>query len=202
MSESHHPIVEAAARGALPSWARMSEDRWAHAARVADLMRRWAEATGRNHADRTRWIAAAYLHDMLKDADERELLEAVLPAHRELPGPVLHGPAAATRLRQEGVEDRPLLDAVAWHSLGHPELETIGTALYAADFLEPGRELHEEWRGQLRGRMPDELDDVVREIVATRIRHLLERGRRIRPETIGFWNRFAGGEPWASASEL
>lgn len=75
-------------------------------------------------------------------------------------------------------------------------------ALYCADFLEPGRRLREEWRAALRERAPRELEAVVREILQARIRHLLERGRPLHPETIGFWNRMTEGRGWASASEL
>ena len=89
---------------------------------------------------------------------------------------------------------------MAFHTLGHPALDTIGKALYCADFLEPGREIRKKKRAAWRERMQHELDDVVREILGARIRHMTKRGRTIRPETIGFWNSLNGGEPWDRVS--
>jgi hypothetical protein len=44
--------------------------------------------------------------------------------------------------------------------------------------------------------------EVVKEILAARIAFLLEHGRPIRFETLGFWNRMSEGPSWAGASEL
>lgn len=104
----------------------------------------------------------------------------------ELPGKLLHGPAAAGRLAREGVGDDGLLRAVAFHTLGHPDLDTAGVALYAADFLEPGRAAQAQWRESLRGRMPDEMDDVALEVASARTEHLRGIGGSVWPETAAF----------------
>ena len=104
----------------------------------------------------------------------------------ELPGKLLHGPAAAGRLAREGVGDDGVLRAVAFHTLGHPDLDSAGVALYAADFLEPGRAVRAEWRASLRERMPDEMDDVAFEVARARTEHLRGVGGSVRPETAAF----------------
>jgi HD superfamily phosphohydrolase YqeK len=186
------PIVVRAAAGELPAWARATQERRAHMDRVAALLGSWAGALGLDREERTRWTSLGYLHDALRDADPVDLRAHVPPALADLPGSLLHGPAAAERLRIDGVLDPGLLHSVAYHTLGHPALGPEGRALYAADFLEPGREgLRDDWRSGLRARMPDGLGAVVREILAARIVHLLERGRPVRPETVGFWNSMA-----------
>src|SRR5690606_16072758 len=144
--------------------------------------------------DRRRWRAAAWLHDALRDAAPIGLRLLVPEWARDLPDPLLHGPAAAARLAADGVDDQEVLDAVAYHTIGHPSLGRLGRAVYLADFLEPGRTFEPEWRASLRARMPDAFDDVLREVVAARIAHLLQTGRRVRPETVAFWNAIAGGE--------
>jgi 2-amino-4-hydroxy-6-hydroxymethyldihydropteridine diphosphokinase len=197
-----HPILKAAAKGKLPAWAQVDDKRYAHMGRVADLMGRWAADLGKSKAQQERWRAAAFLHDALKNASNRELRVIVPERFARMPGPVLHGPAVAVRLRVEGVRDRGVLKAVTYHTLGHASLGRIGKALYAADFLEPGRNLRNKWRSELRASMPGELDEVVREILHARIQHLLWKGRPIRRETFGFWNRLAGGPAWARASEV
>lgn len=77
-----------------------------------------------------------------------------------------------------------------------------GKALYVADFLEPGRNLRNSWRAGLRSRMPQELEDVTREVAAARITHLVKKGRPVRPETFAFWNSLSGGDPWVRVSEV
>jgi HD superfamily phosphohydrolase YqeK len=184
-----HPRVAAAAEGELPPWGRAGPARRAHMERVAALLNGWSRRLGLDGGERARWRALAFLHDCLKEAPESSLRPWLEPALADLPAPVIHGPAAAERLAADGVEDRELLDAVRYHTLGHPGLGRAGRALYAADFLEPGRDLRNDWRDGLRARMPGEMDAVVAEIVAARIVHLVEERRPVRPETVAFWNR-------------
>jgi len=165
-------------------------------------MEEWARKLDLDDAERTRWLAVGWLHDSLKDAPEEQLRELLDEDLAKLPTPVLHGPAAAEMLRREGVEDPGLLRAVAYHTLGHPDFDSVGTALFAADFLEPGRRAKRRWRADLRSRMPKERKRVIRTILEARIKYLLEEGRPVRPETIAFWNCIAEGDPWARASEV
>lgn len=199
---SQDPILQAASRGVLPPWAKAREGRREHMSRVASLLEGWAHVRREPPAEVARWIAAGHLHDALRDASEEELRAGVGEEHRTLPAKVLHGPAAAARLRADGVADEEVLHAIAFHTLGSPGFGTVGLALFAADFLEPGRKLEDEWRAELRRRAPMELEDVVKEILQARIRHLVNRGRPLMKETVAFWNRFAEGQGWASASEL
>lgn len=197
-----HPVIEAAARGKLPPWTLAGPGRRKHMARVAKLLEGWAEKRGESPRERVRWIALGYLHDALREADEEYMRPLVEPGFRGLPTKVLHGPAVAQRLREEGVDDEEFLHAAAFHTLGSPDFGVLGKALFAADFLEPGRKLQDDWRAKLRKRAPGDLDGTVKEILLARIRHLLARGRPLRFETVAFWNRFCEGEGWASASEV
>ena len=168
-------------------------------ARVAALMRDWARARREPPTEEARWVAAGFLHDALRDEDHEALRGLVDPPFQALPGKVLHGPGMARRLKDEGVEDRELLHAISYHTLGSAGFGVLGRALYAADFLEPGRRIREEWRADLRLRALVDLDEVVKEILSARIGYLLDRGRPVHPETLGFWNRVSEGQPWASA---
>jgi HD superfamily phosphohydrolase YqeK len=186
-----HPLIAAAAAGTLPDWARVSPARRDHIARVAALMARWAAALRLPARDRDRWVAAAWLHDTLRDASPAELLPLAPPPLRDAPPALLHGPAAARRLADAGVDDHAILDAVAFHTLGHQRLDRLGRHLYLADFLEPGREFLAAERAALRARVPDASPDVLRTVVRLRLGHLLDEGSPIRAETIGFWNDVA-----------
>jgi HD superfamily phosphohydrolase YqeK len=161
-------------------------------ARVAALMDSWAEAWGLGEGDRIRWRAAAHLHDALRDESPGSLRERAEAAPR-LPDPMLHGPAAAARLRAEGVGDEPLLLAITWHTTGHPCLDELGRHLYLADYLEPGRPHTREWHSALRARMPAEAGSVVREVAADRIAQTLRSGHPLLAPTVDFWNGILDG---------
>lgn len=178
--------VRAAARGELPAWAEISPGRREHMGRVAALLAQWADAAGLDRDERDRWVAAGWLHDALRNADPERLRHDVPERFRSLPGPVLHGPAAAERLAGEC--DPELCDAIRYHTLGHPGFGLLGKALYLADFLEPGRDFEQEWRAGLAERMPAEVDEVLAEVLAARIQHLVSRRKQVSPETAAFWN--------------
>jgi HD superfamily phosphohydrolase YqeK len=182
------PVVARAARGELPAWARAKKKRRAHIERVRQLVQVWARDLELDAGERDRWTAVATLHDALRDADP-EMLRPQVPADlRALPASLLHGPAAAARLAEEGVEDEALLRAVAFHSIGHPGLDAAGHALFAADALEPGRGYRPAWRARLRAGFPTDPSGVVHEVLAYRLGRALEVGHRIRGETVAFWN--------------
>ncbi len=186
-STSLHPLVAAVGRdGRLPAWARMSEDRRAHVERVVDLMDGWGEELELADAERVRWRAAARLHDALRGAGEEELR---FWSDRDGPTALLHGPACARRLEEEGVEDDELVAAVEFHTLGHPGMGRLGRHLYLADFLEPGRSFLPEVRERLRLLMPERALETLLSVVALRIAHRLEVRGPVAPETTAFWNR-------------
>ncbi len=186
-------LIEGAAAGVLPDWAEAGPRRRAHMGRVAALMDAWAAGLGLDARERMRWRAAGWLHDVLRDADPARLRASLGGGHPEWPSGLLHGPAAAARLAEEGVTDQPLLTAVAWHTLGHPDLDLLGRCLYIADYIEPGRTYEPALLAVLRARMPAAAAGVVREVARRRISRLLEAGRPIAPETAAFWNEVAGG---------
>ena len=219
---SPHPLVSAAAAGSLPGWAVAGGERRAHMARVAALLEAWARDLGLGNRDILRWRAAGYLHDALRDASPAELrslswfgtptarvpVQAVgsgaggapakpgplyPPTLRNLPPNAWHGPVAAALLQREGVDDPELLHAIRWHTLGSAGFGLLGRALYAADFLEPGRLGRQAWREGLRSRAPAELEDVLVEIVTSRIDYLSRAGRPVPARTAGFRESLVNG---------
>lgn len=189
-----HPVVAAASGGLLPSWARIDAPRRAHVARVVALMDEWAVRLGLVEAERRRWRAVAWLHDSLRNAGEAELRGTVGARFRDWPFPLLHGPAAAARLAREGVTDGPLLLAVAFHTLGHPDFDEMAKALYLADYLEPGRAINAARNAALRAVLPEALPTVLLTVAAERVAHSVRSKRLLRPETVAFWNGLVAGD--------
>lgn len=182
-------LLDAAADGVLPEWAQLSERRYGHVGRVAQLLGQWAQQLGLPEAEVRRWRAAGFLHDALREVAHEQLRELAPDNMRDAPGKLLHGPAAATRLRQDGITDEAMLRAITYHTIGSPDLDELGRALFIADYIEPGRRYEQDTLAALRERMPHDRDAVLREVVRARIARLINDDRPIRPETAAFWNQ-------------
>jgi HD superfamily phosphohydrolase YqeK len=162
----------------------------AHIQRVAELAAGWAERMGVPDSERNRWLRAVWLHDALRDAPLGELEKWA----EGTPGPpeLKHGPASAARARAEGEDDRGVLDAVRYHSLGLAEWDMVGRILYCADFLDPGRPFDQEYRAGLAESLPDDLSGVLREVARSRLLHIVESGWPVLAPTARFWNSLVG----------
>ncbi len=211
------PVLEEAARGHFPPWAAATPKRRAHGERVRAVLEGWAREGDLAEEEVLRWGALGILHDALRDAPHDALagdlekgLAGTLPEGGEpsppakaflppdaprLPGPLLHGPAAALRLRDEGVRDVAFLRAVAFHTLGHPDFDPAGRALYCADALEPGRPDPEGWRAPLRARFALDPEAVLAQVIRRRMLWQVEGGRHLHPHTVGLWNRAGAVAP-------
>jgi nicotinate-nucleotide adenylyltransferase len=124
---------------------QLSEERYAHTLRVADTSERLADTHG---LDAKKAYLAGLLHDAARETDEEELLKVaeeenlivVSDFERERPI-LLHGPVAAEfALKDLGVEDREVLEAVRHHTTGEPGMGPLALVLFIADKIEPGRE--------------------------------------------------------------
>jgi HD superfamily phosphohydrolase YqeK len=157
-----------------------------HIRRVAQLVARWAEQIGVPESERQRWLRAVWLHDALRDAPAAELEQWAA----DTPGPpeLRHGPASAARARAEGEDDRGVLDAVRYHSLGLAEWDMVGRMLYCADYLEPGRPFDRGRRAELADRLPSDPRGVLREVARARLLHIVQSGWPVLEPTRRFWN--------------
>ena len=80
----------------LPTWAQVSERRFAHIQRVTSLLRAWGAAMRVPADEANAWIDAGTWHDALRDAPVEELRE--ITGDRSSPDGLLHGPAVAIKL--------------------------------------------------------------------------------------------------------
>ena len=170
----------------LPSWAQVSDKRHDHINRVVELLDHWAEAMRISAQERCAWIDAGRYHDALRDAP-REVLRA-LAGNAPYEPEMLHGPAAAEKLTQEGERRQNVLDAIRYHTVGSPTWDRTGRALYMADFLEPGRSFSREDRAFLAAQVPHDFDRVFRQVVRMRLVYALNEGHTLFPETVQLWN--------------
>ena len=168
----------------------VTPERLEHIQRVARLAATWAEQLGVPDSERHRWLRAVWLHDALRDAAP-EVLEK-WAADSAGPPELRHGPASAGRARSEGEDDRGVLDAVRYHSVGLAEWDMVGRILYCADYLEPGRPFQQERRAELAALLPSDPGSVLLEVARSRLLHLVETGWPILEPTYRFWNSLVG----------
>jgi len=170
----------------LPSWAIVSMKRREHIARVVTLLNAWATQMGVPQDESSGWRDAALWHDAYRDADELTL--RALTGDHERPVGMLHGPAAAARLVDEGETRVPVLEAIRWHTVGCVQWQRVGRALYMADFLEPGRPFMQTDRAFLADHVPHAFDAVFRQVVRVRLEWAIREGKGLAPETVEMWN--------------
>lgn len=89
---------------------------------------------------------AALLHDIAKSKSTDQLKEILKRSKWELDElelaitPVLHAPAGALIAEEEfGINDQGILEAIRYHTLGHPKMGKIAQVIYAADFISEDR---------------------------------------------------------------
>jgi HD superfamily phosphohydrolase YqeK len=176
-------------RPTLPEWAVVTPERLSHIQRVAELAADWAERMGVPDSERNRWLRAVWLHDALRDAPPEDLAKWAAGS----PGPpgLKHGPASAAHARAEGENDRGVLDAVRYHSLGLAEWDMVGRILYCADYLDPGRAFDQGHRAELAELLPRDPGGVLREVARSRLIHIVKSGWPILDPTVRFWNSLA-----------
>ena len=171
----------------LPEWACVTEKRRAHITRVTALLDAWSAHLGLRKKEVTAWLDAGRLHDALRDAPESVLRDLA----GDVPGftlDMLHGPAAAERLRADGEVRDELLDAIRYHTVGSCAWGRLGRALYMADYLEPGRKFSRVHRAYLAAQVPHDFDGTFRQVVRARLEWSLREGMRLYPETVQLWN--------------
>ena len=178
--------MHAVASTDLPAWARVSRSRAEHIARVTALLVNWAGAMGIDRAELEEWRDAGLWHDALRDAPEAEL--RALTRDATMAAALLHGPAAAARLVQDGERRSGVLEAIAHHTVGHPGWTRTGRALYMADYLEPGRSFNRIERSYLAAHVPHDFDGTFREVARHRLQWSLQEGVELHPQTIAQWN--------------
>lgn len=87
---------------------------------------------------------AALFHDAYRD-ESKEVLDSYIKAWHLDPAylgnvNLSHGKIAATAMkRYYGIEDKDLINAVAFHTTGRPDMSLLEKIIYIADAIEPDR---------------------------------------------------------------
>ena len=123
---------------------RLSVKRYTHSVGVANSA---AKLAGMFNGDIERAYLAGLLHDYAREMPNSQLLELAVEHgltndEVELLQPnLLHGPVGAWMLQQQGIiDDEQMLNAIRWHTTGHPDMDQLARIIYIADYIEPNRD--------------------------------------------------------------
>lgn len=128
---------------------------------------------------------AGIAHDMARELPMAQVIEIAendgLPLlEEEISRPILlHGRAAAVLLHTRWGENRgSVLNAIRWHTQGHPQMGDIGKTVYIADYIEIGRtHISENFRSTVL--KMESLDEMVMAILKEQFLHLREQHKEI-----------------------
>lgn len=116
----------------------MGERRYMHTAYTA------LTAVGlarRLNYDQDKAFIAAMLHDVTKEMTQEELFSIGYKEHKGLPQPVQHAFSGSYWAKHVfNITDREILDAIAYHTTGRPNMGLPGKILYVSDLIEPLRD--------------------------------------------------------------
>ncbi len=143
--------------------------------------------------EREKLLIASYSHDLFREVGNEELLRLaneygleINPLQMKKPI-LLHGAIAEAHLKREyGVQDESILNAVKYHTSGHPSLDKIGKIIVLADSLEKTR-IYERVN-ELRTLVFVNLETAYKEVIRNKITYAVNRDLFVLPETLETWN--------------
>ncbi len=142
---------------------------------------------------------AALCHDLCKGNSNSKLQELVKKSNWPLKSfewskeSLLHGPASAYLTEKKfDIKDRQILEAIRYHTIGHPELDLIAKIVFLADKLEPGRDYPK--RAEIYNLASKNIDKAILKLTNHNLKYLMDRNIEIHPNLILFRNSILGGK--------
>ncbi len=138
-------------------------------------------------------------HDIARElpVDDKRitlLKDGYLVSEEEKLNPVLlHGRFGAEILRNNfKLEDNEVLQAVRWHTAGHPDMGRLGQVLFIADYIEPGRaHITPSFREMI---MKLDLNEMTLKILNIQSAYLRDKGYRITESSMLLYDKLSNLE--------
>ncbi len=170
----------------------MSSRRFKHVQRVEKTALELAERYG---VEKEKVSIAALAHDYAKERPDEEMRDLIISENLDLDmlqfgTNIWHGPIGAVLMRNEfGLEEEDIFEAIAYHTIGSPEMKEVAQIIYVADFIEPKR----AFKGvDLARELADkDLRQTIAYISSHTLSHLLRRKNKIYPRAIETYNAWA-----------
>ncbi len=169
----------------------VSEHRLAHILGVEKMARHLAQCHG---LDPEKAAIAGLLHDLAKFFPPQKLLTYAAAGNlsvddicRQVPH-LLHAEVSALVAQEEfGITDPEILQAIANHTLGQPQMADLSCIIFIADSLEPGRGDSKALK-KLRKLSDKNLHKAVWKVCDYTLKYLLKQHKTIPPRVIATRN--------------
>ena len=195
----HPELAEGAIDKFRERFASLPDKLQAHIFRVRDV---GLDLAARHAIDGERAELAILGHDVARAAKKSEILRqadrfglSTLDVERRAPV-MLHGPVGAELLRHEdGLDDGEILDAVRYHTTGHPSLTPLGLLVFIADKLEPNKIKSYPYQQELRHIANESLHQAALEFLCRESARRLQSREPVHPASVSTINALllAGG---------
>ncbi|NMM64553.1 HD domain-containing protein [Clostridium sp. P21] len=160
--------------------------RYEHSLSVRDTAVELAELYNEN-VEKARM--AGLVHDCAKNMSNEKILDIAKNHNLEInevckeSPQLLHGAVGAVIAREKmGIEDKDILNAVAYHTTGRKNMTKLEKIIYIADYVEPLRDF--PGVDLLRKAAYKDLDNALLMSFNNTIKFILERGQLIHLDTI------------------
>ncbi len=172
----------------------VSRQRAAHIERMEEDAISLAKA---HSVDVERLMICVDAHDLFRDVKPEKLKKIanlwniqITPVERHVPL-LLHGKISSEYLRRHfKIEDKEILDAIAYHTSGMPTYSPIVMAMFILDSTESGREF--EGVEELRQIAMISLRKGYEAIIKNKIIYAVTNDLLILPESVETWNNLRG----------
>lgn len=168
----------------------LTSKRFMHSVGVMDTAISLAQRYGE---DTQKAALAGLLHDCARDIKGQDIFDLCekfgigLSYITSLQPELLHGPLGAVLARNEyGIEDESIISAIDCHTAGRENMTLLDKIIFIADYIEPGRKFHGV--DEVRTIAYEDLDRAILVSLENIIRHILEKGELIHPDTINARN--------------
>lgn len=178
-------IIELTEKIRIFAQEHVKKSRYEHSIRVAETCARLCRMFALD--DDVGYLAGVG-HDMCKDFLDQELFDLaakdgnpIIPYEKRNPA-LLHGRAAAVLMKEKfGIEDKDILEAVAYHTSGVMGMCDLSKCLFIADKIEPGRpQSTDEYRERL---YKMNLDQMFYAVLYENYSYVLKKGYELFPTT-------------------
>ena len=119
----------------------MKERRYLHSISVAKLA--YEIAVSNNIENPWRYYIAGLLHDIGKDlpiSEQKAIVEAHFKEYKDFPSQIIHQFVGRYLAEKDfGITDKDILEAIEYHTTGHPDMKSMAKVVYATDKIEPTR---------------------------------------------------------------
>jgi len=174
---------------------RLGPKRRQHAQGVMETAAKLASRCG---GDPEKASVAGILHDRARDLEDAVLLQlagefgiVIDNIERKAPA-LLHGRVGAELvLRELGINDAEILNAIRYHTTGRSGMSPVETAVYVADFIEPNRSY--PGRKELLEYAESDLFLAARKAAEHTLCYLVDKGELIHPRTLALRNSLLTG---------